>query len=270
MTDLIRKHPEDITLSNPPLTEAWLELRWALRSIDPPLIMKDPHFDSAWVNFYSRIHSRFPTLESVNSELPDQVVPYQIRYRFRPEERKWPVLQIGPGVATLNYVDDYDWKVFSKDALYLRSHLIQAYGSSNLKFTHIFLRYRNIEPFNPLTNDVREFLRDKLNLHFDLPTPKGVGDDKVLPYPLEIRTEFRINEPKVTAALHLATAERRNIDQKSKEHVVLWELTVSSRTPSVPQIKNAAKFSNWLDDAHGIVHEWFFSLIDGQLWEKYK
>ena len=138
---------------------------------------------------------RFPERETLNPELPEQVIiPYQVRYRFRPGKNQWPVLQIGSGIATLNYVGNYNWDAFLKDAVYLRANLLRAYGSENLKFNDIFLRYRNIEPVSSSINK-QEFLRDKLNIRMDVPSPVVGRLNSSSPSSIQLRTEFTLTNP---------------------------------------------------------------------------
>ena len=54
--------------------------------------------------------------------------------------------------------------------------------------------------------------------------------------------------------------------QEEKEvEAVIFDLEVSSNENKPPSLYNATEFDDWLISAHRVIHDWYFSLIDGSL-----
>ncbi|MCL4296519.1 MAG: TIGR04255 family protein [Anaerolineae bacterium] len=267
--------PVDIKLTSKPLAEAWLDIRWQLEhSSDVPGFMRDPGFPFALGAFYNSIKKKFRHREDLDtSNAPLDMLPYVVRHRFRPGEDEWPVLQLGPGVASVNYVGSYTWDDFRKLALYLRQNLLDAYSETELKTQAITLRYRNIEPFDYSSNNLFDFFKKNLNTSIQLPhyIPGSISSS-AWPTSINMVSTFDLLEPKGKGTLRLGTGIKaaKESDEEKKEMVLIWELDVSSKADDVPKLNEEAEFADWLDSAHSVIHEWFFSLIEGPLYKKYK
>ncbi len=260
-------YPKDIQLNNPPLIEAWLEIRWELDAIDPPSIMRDPGLRFALGWFYSGVRERFPYREPLQAaEAPEDIMPYIVRYRFRTEENGWPLVQLGPGVATINHSGYYNWEQFSENAEFLRVKLLEAYkvAESELKSETIHLRYKNSEPFDYKNDDVIQFLSEYLNLGIQIPSSIP-GRHSKTGFLSNFRTnlEFALDRPNGVGTIIIGTATRNDTCH------ILWETSVISSGKEAPSLEDKDRFHEWLDAAHDINHEWFFSLIEGPLKENY-
>lgn len=261
--------PLDIELNYPPLAEAWLEIRWQLEAIERPNVMRDPGYAFALGQFYEKVKDQFPYRNPLPaSEAPDHLLPHMVRYQFRASKGGWPLLQIGPGVATVNFTESYNWAEFKEKALYLRSNIYRSYSESKLETERVILKYRNSEPFQFSAENFLDFLKDKLNTSIVLPTyipgPTSYDD---LPEGADIQLAFRLEEPQATGKLRVVTALRT---QNGEEEITVWELSVESNSEGAPDIGSGEQFAHWLDSAHAVTHEWFFSLIDGPLLRKYQ
>ena len=117
------KFPANIKLNNPPLVEAWLEIRWKLEQFGPaPGLLRDPAFPFALGILNSNIKNRFSfRTDLAASAAPQDMLPYVVRHKYRPEEDGWPIIQLGPGVATANFTSPYTWSDFRELSLFLRS-----------------------------------------------------------------------------------------------------------------------------------------------------
>ena len=271
--------PSDIKLESNPLLEAWLEIRWQLeplREDGPPQLAKDPHFAFALGMFYEGVKNPYAYREDLaSSQAPDGFLPHIVRHQFRPGENEWPILQLGPGVATVNFAGAYTWSTFSETALYLRSKLLQAYAEAELESEMVALRYRNGVPFESGSNDLLRFIQQNLNTGIELPShiPGPVGS-KAWPTSANVVFTFDLSEPKGTGTLGLMTGELRRTDpdtgQGRSDKMLMWQLDVVSGGDDAPAIGEEEPFGHWLTSAHAVVHEWFFSLIDGPLRETYE
>lgn len=270
--------PTDIHLERKPLAEAWLELQWRTEHNQPPapaLIPSeddvDTYYPLALGAFFQNIRHDYPVQEALPASiLPDNAFPNTIRHRFRTGADQWPVLQIGPGVATVNVVEPYTWQLFRKQALFLRRSLLSAYGGVELQPTAVILRYRNAFPFDYHTGNVLEYLGQNLNLKVvgSQHIPGAIGDG---PGPAEfsLNLGYLLSKPEAIGNIRVATAMQTNSDNEVKR-VLIADLEVRGRNDGVNVVLHEDGFSTWLDEAHAVIHEWFFALIDGSLREGFE
>jgi uncharacterized protein (TIGR04255 family) len=268
--------PLEIELESNPLLEAWLEIRWQLEHDKITQLPRDPDFSFALGVFFNSVRDRFEYREERPiSRVPEDIFPYVARHRFRPGKDEWPLLQLGPGVASVNFTDPYTWDSFKETALYLREKLVTAYGETKLKPQLVALRYRNGEPFEYSLNNLLDFLNQNLNTSITPPAhiPGPVGS-VAWPTSANILLTFDLLEPKGTGTLRLATAIRQRedleTDQEIRDEMLMWQLEVASGGNDAPALNDENEFANWLTSAHAVIHEWFFSLVDGPLSRKYK
>lgn len=142
-------------LTHKPLIEALVQLKWTLKEIQPG-IFQDPAYPLYVGLFYERINDTFKYMEKLPStQVPDNITPHVVKYRFRKSEGGWPLVQTGPGIATLNLTEEYDWDLFLSAARSFFSDLLKAYSlngqSEKPKFTSVLLRY-----FFSLSHDILE------------------------------------------------------------------------------------------------------------------
>ncbi|MBI3933558.1 MAG: TIGR04255 family protein [Acidobacteria bacterium] len=147
-----------------------MEIRWKLQPLGNQAVLTDPNFAFALGVFYNTIKDRFGLREDLEAaNAPAELLPYIVRHRFRPSTGSWPIIQIGPGVATVNFTEPYTWHDFKQLSLYLRSNLIEAYGDARVELEQVTLRYRNIEELDTESSSLLDFLKKKLNVPVVLP-----------------------------------------------------------------------------------------------------
>jgi uncharacterized protein (TIGR04255 family) len=158
--------------------------------------------------FYQKVRQAYPFQEALpTSQFPDNVLPYVVRHRFRTGENKWPVLQIGPGIATVNLIDPYSWELFREQSLFLRESLLVAYDGFEFRPMAITLRYRNAFPFDYLSGNMLVFLAEKLNLHINTSPhiPGEIGENS-MPTELGLNLGYVLRRPSATGNIRIATA----------------------------------------------------------------
>ena len=110
-------------LSNKPLVEAIFELKWKLKKSENGGQI-DPNYKILVGMLYDRLKRNYPQLEALPaSDMPDEMVPHVVQNRFRVGKGKWPLVQIGPGILTVNDTGNYTWenvpKLNSKNNKYI-------------------------------------------------------------------------------------------------------------------------------------------------------
>jgi uncharacterized protein (TIGR04255 family) len=246
-------------LKNKPLVEAIFEVRWKLQGAPPgPLI--DPHYKLLLGRLFDRFLNDYPEHEQLpTANIPDELVGYVVQHRFRVDTNKWPLVQVGPGVFSVNSTADYIWRDFRPRVVTALEKLYDAHPKvSDLKITNLILRYIDAEDFDYTSDSAFDFLRDKLKLNISLPVDLFTGTDvENRPIGLLWQSSFKCQKPKGIVTIRFATG------QKTNAPAIVWETTVESAGDDVPSIPT--DFSNWIDAAHQITDDWFFKMIKGEL-----
>ena len=251
-------------LAEKPLVEAILEVKWALTS-PAPGIQIDPHHKILVGRLYDRIASTYPEHEQLpTATMPDEIVGQTVMHRFRVAKNDWPLIQIGPGILTVNDTDTYVWLDFRDRCITAVTKLFESHPKQeDLRVESLVLRYIDAVPFDYEKEDVFEYLRDKLKVVVTLPVSlfSGIGVSS-RPHHFNWQSSFRCSTPSGAVSLGFATGHRR------REKVLLWETVVQSTGEAVPSMPEG--FDSWLDSAHDITDDWFFKLIEGELERRFR
>lgn len=251
-----------ITLNKKPLVEAIFEVRWDLTT-SPTGIPQDAQYDVIVGQLK----------ESLSKELPFHVrlpfgfmagfnLPHQVQHQFRAAVDAWPLVQVGPGIMTVNETSGYTSKNFIPLCINVFNTLISFWKQNGQIPNVSFVSLRYIDADN-LTEDKLSFLNKLgLNITFE----KNIFNSKRFESPnpkfVEFRSEFSTTEPTGTFSLSV------NTGKKDDKDAILWE------TQMICQQDQCKVFMDnptlWLSNAHDVCHEVFFSMIQGELEEKYK
>ncbi|HIE14474.1 TPA: TIGR04255 family protein, partial [Candidatus Bathyarchaeota archaeon] len=190
---------------------------------------------------------------------------YVVQHRFRKDKDKWPLIQIGPGIITLNDTEGYVWEDFEKRIQHVLDVLFEAYpeADSNLRINWLLLRYIDSIDFDYEENDIFSFLRENLKINIKiyekLFEETGVGK---LPLGFDLRFSFPAKKPKGAIHLRFIQGKRKNVD------VLIWETHVQSVGEDTPKSKD--QISTWVTDAHTLTDDWFFKMIEGELLRRFE
>jgi len=246
-------------LAHKPLIEAIFELKWHIdaQSGDPNYsIFVGKLFDSL-KNKYP-YHERLPT-----SMIPEQLASNVVQHRFRIGDNKWPLVQIGPGIITLNSTADYTWEDFSARVIELVKTTYKVYPNSmDFKVTSLLLRYLDSENYDYRKRDVFKFLKEYLKVNIAI--PRLLFQDvavKSLPKGFNFDVSYPSVNPNGIVNLRFTSA------LKNSDPAVMWAIGVQSINKDLP--KMPGQFSVWLKAAHVITDNWFFNLIEGELERRY-
>ena len=248
-------------LKNKPLVEALFEVRWGLDG--PPGMAVDPAYQLLIGQLYGQIRERFPhAVRLPTAEIPELMAPFTPQHQFRVGPDKWPLVQLGPGLLTVNDTEAYLWDNFYTLCRYVVDALFKVYPQADrpLRIVEVSLRYIDADILEGAA--ATEFLR-KLKIDIGLPTFL-FKDGRVggLPLGVGLSLAYPTAEPRGTIRLVF------NQGRKSDMDALIWETQVASRGEDVPT--DPERIVEWLDKAHSITHDWFIRLIEGELLEKYR
>jgi uncharacterized protein (TIGR04255 family) len=277
-------------LKNKPLVEAIMEIRWHLvqppvgghgpaqtvlpaldphyrppQLIPPMLPALDPHFHLLLGRLFDRLRKEYPVHEPLpTATLPDGMLGQVVQHRFRSAKDGWPLVQVGPGVFTVNDTHHYTWTDFqqrTKDAVV---KLYDAHPSiAEFRIRNLVLRYIDAMEYNYGDENAFAFLSNKMKIGLTLPGAlfQDTGVES-RPQGFSWQTTFRCSEPPGRVHLSLATG------QKEDKPAILWETAIQSAGDDLPSMPDG--FPAWIDAAHEITDDWFFKLIEGELERKFE
>lgn len=247
-------------LKNKPLVESIFELRWNLQEPTPG-IKVDPHYKILIGRIYDKLKDEYQFHEQLpTASIPDEIAGYVVQHRFRKDKDKWPLIQIGPGIITVNDTEGYVWEHFEKRIIRAVNTLFEAYpvSKNGLNVNNLVLRYIDAVDFNFEKDDIFGFLREHMkitvNLYSNLFESTGV---EKLPLGFDWRFSFRSSKPKGAVYLRFVRGKKKESD------ALIWETMVQSVSEEVPEIP--AEMDEWLNNAHDLTDDWFFKLIEGEL-----
>lgn len=248
-------------LEKAPLVEALFEVRWALQSAVPPGgIEIDPHYKILLARLFERLQSRYPEHEPLPTlAIPNHVAAYAIQHRFRRAKEEWPLVQVGPGILTVNETEKYVWEDFAKNAQEIFSLLFEAYPTpADLKITKLSLRYVNAIEFDYTRDNVLSFLTQKFKTEVSF-LPALFQDHPVSSNPIRVdcHAAFPCQNPKGDAVIRFATG------YKNETPVLIWELILETLQENLPELPR--EFPAWLTAAHQLIQDWFFKHIADDL-----
>lgn len=250
-------------LKNKPLVEAILEIRWQLRK-KAQGIAEDSHYKLLLGRVYDRLRQEYPEHQPLEAaSVPDEMVAHIVQHRFRTGPDDWPLVQIGPGIMTLNDTHKYHWQDFRDRAIRLKRTLYEAHPKvTELAIENLTLRYIDAVEIDFRSTSVWEFLRDKLKVNISL-APVLFEGSGVDPVPRQFLSDqaFKSTRPKGTVQLRIATGQRND------KYSLIWETIFLSVGDDLPDMDSG--FDRWLADAHRLVDDWFFKMIDGELLRRF-
>ncbi|MGH8615952.1 MAG: TIGR04255 family protein [Gammaproteobacteria bacterium] len=247
-------------LKNKPLVEAILELKWTLSIPSVPGFEGDPHYRLLLGRISERVQDAYPFHEPLpNAQIPDAMVAQMVQHRFRTSEGGWPLIQIGPGIMTVNETDSYTWDDFKNRCAKAVANLFDAHPAKQ-KFTvqDLTLRYIDAVEVDFTRESVFKFLQEKMKTNVSLPDELFDGDRvKRSPTAFNWQASFPHDDPGGLVTLRFA------VGQRSGRPALIWETLVQAARERIPAIPDG--FSDWLGKAHDLTDDWFFKLIKGEL-----
>ncbi|MDN7492546.1 TIGR04255 family protein [Burkholderia sp. AU45274] len=139
-----------IIYQNPSLVEVICELQWELTPVVmPPGSAVDPFFDVVRADLTGRLASQgFANVQELApSQAPKQLFAWQPLVRYAPAADKWPKIQLGPGVFSVNMSGpEYTgWPDFAPTVRVAVQALLQSFPNPErfLKLRAIQLKYLN-------------------------------------------------------------------------------------------------------------------------------
>lgn len=259
--------PSPHSLPNKPLVEAVFELHWHLeKKVDESEV--DPGFRILLGRFFDKVKTSYPAVVDLPvAQIPEAMVPHVVRHQFRASKDGWPLIQLGPGILSINETSNYRWETFRPMLEGGLNSLQASYPTEIYAFrpARIILRY-----INGISNEstgsqlsVIDFLRDQLHTRIEVePALFETADEWRFPEIARLHLAYPLSKPKASGRLAFA------FGGASDPSNLLLEISIDSAKNGVPD--SVSGIMQWLDDAHRIVDKWFFGLVRGELLNRFE
>lgn len=257
-------------LKNKPLVEAIFEVRWRLKEVQPGIAV-DEDFPLVPGLLYERLRGTYPDHTALPiAELPPELGAQVPRFQFRTAGGSWPLVQVGPGIVTLNDTENYRWEDFVSRIGELVEQLFDVYTTigKRLEVERLTLRYVDAIEFDYLHEDIVSYLNDKLKIQVGI-TPAVFEKTTITPTPsrLALEMSFASENPPGSITISLATG-KRELPDKTPRPALIWHshLTSDHRVA----VEGKADIMEWVESGHDLINGWFFTLIEGDLLEQFR
>lgn len=236
-------------LPNAPLQEVIFEVRWALQPSQDSRQMIDAGFELASGRLSTIVENEMPVYKRITpTDIPDQLLLYNAVHQYWKGEKTWPVIQLGPGIFTVNCTDDwYDWEEtfypFIQTAL---KWLVQSYRTP-LQFVSASLRYIdgiNVKEYGGIDNGWEEFINKHFNFLY-----KNNFEIQGKAKQIQINQVFEL-EDNSTLQIQLSDGKRKN------ELALIWQTAILKRQKFSPE-----ELIKWTNDVHLIIHNLFKEML---------
>lgn len=253
-------------LSKQLLIEVIFEMHWGNKNSFPI----DPNHRLIVGALYEHIREDFPQFEALATvNIPEDAMPPDnkiIQYRFWSKGRRWPVVQLGPGILTVNMNKDYEnWGSFRAVIKHVVENFLSVYPVKEELFIHrLALKYLDAFPFDFFNKNILDFLKNKLHISINVDFGRDERSGKLSPNPinLDFRLDYFLSEPDGLLGVRFL----KSLIEKGKESLVMESYVISSERPPVKP--DTEDIMNWLDKAHNMTDFIFSNLIRGELEEE--
>lgn len=239
-------------LPHAPLVEVVTEIRWVCETEDDRNA-----FQFLTGDLYSLVKNRFPFREVViPAVIPIEAVVGRPTLRFRTEKDGYPLIQVGPGLLTVNTVgDEYDWDTHRNDISFVLENFFNSINLSS-KSLSVTLAYIDFLSFDFEKNNILAFLSKKL--HTDI-SMKFIGSEGDIPQIFNLTVGY--SESVGTVNINVARGQNN-----AKEDGVAIQTNIVMSNIAF----NQSEIELRLDKAHDRCSDLFKLMTKGELYESFE
>lgn len=245
-------------LPNAPLQEVIFELRWSLLPTKDLPQQTDVGFELASGRLQAKIEDKFPVYRRiVPQHVPDQILQYQVVHQYWTGENKWPVIQLGPGIFTVNCTeDDYDWDSQFRPLIAMAVQwLIDAYKTP-LAFQYANLKYIDVitvDDYGGIKDGWRNFVERYFNIQY-----RNNFDTGGIEKGIQISQTFTLPD-----GSDLVLQFSNGV--KGGNPAFVWQTSIAKKS----ELKLKEDILNWADSAHTTTHKIFKDIVSSEMYDSF-
>lgn len=240
-------------LPNAPLLEVIFEIKWDIVNKSDMVDFQYLHGD-----LYSNLKDKFPYRESlVPPEVPYDALRGLPIFRYRKDKDCYPLVQIGPGVITINTTDDtYYWDNFRDEI----NQIVKIFSSIYSKYENLqlspILTYLDFLEYDKKKITPIEYINSNLQLevkeHFLNINNASLND---------VNFTFNYSIKEDTVSLNLRDGEIN----KNKNGIIMQNKIIGKKS-----LYTVGDLAKWLNEAHELSSDFFKSMTKGNLYKSFK
>jgi uncharacterized protein (TIGR04255 family) len=237
-------------LSKAPLIEVIFELRWDVNTLEE---LNKSQFLMG--ELYSSLKDRYPFREAVQAPIGGDVPGILIgnpMYRYRVAQEKYPLIQIGPGIISLNTIDEnYYWEDFFKQIDEIQADFFKLYQANEDELFQIKLGYFDfVDKGNESTLD---FINNQMSMKIshDIATFK----DEISMINFSMSRNIEIGQ----LTFSIANAKVKGIDGLVMQTQIVGKIIDDKNNEII----------TWVDSAHQLCSSLFKEITHGKLYESF-
>lgn len=236
-------------LPNAPLVEVIFELRWKIDPIEFETIQY------LQADLYPLIRKEYPHREALES-LPVQYGVNLPSHRFRREIKGYPLVQVGPGMISVNTTDEtYFWDKFEAEISNVVEKLNQVYDFKESHKPQAILQYVDFVKFDFEKDDVFDFLKKKLHI--------SINHEQTFYKPtlnaFNLNYGFQFKDPLGQLVLQI----NRGNNPKHGEGIAIQSSLSNEVIPKPKEI------GEWLNKSHELLSSMFKAMTSGALYDHF-
>jgi uncharacterized protein (TIGR04255 family) len=246
-------------LPKAPLQEAIFEIRWELE-VDPKTgQLIDPGFQLAQGKLQDIAKNKFPVFNrKLPHGFPEQMFPHQVVNQYWAAKETWPVIQLGPGIFTVNDTDmKYDWHKTYFPLIKECLTWIFKVHENPLKINTVILRYIDSVKLKDYGFEGRwhEFVTQHFNFSFvnsynTRGTLKALHFSQSFELPDKSELQVSMNSGKY---------------RKTDDDALIWQTTVAKQDSF-----DQASLLTWLEEAHTTTSALFREMTKPKFYDSFK
>jgi uncharacterized protein (TIGR04255 family) len=222
---------------------------------------------------FTKLKKKYQHYERLPSAaVPPEMAPYLVQHRFREKKEEYPLVQMGPGIISVNETSEYERGDFDDrilEAVYAAQEIYHQAGN-DLEFNTLVMRYVNAVRVNLQTEDVITFLEHKMHTNVNLSPEffKEFDDENHKKYQIEKppldfdwRLSLALSRPKGILGLRFWKTKKDDYDS------LLWETIIQS---SAEDFGTDPELDVWLKEAHHVADRCCHILTAGDLYDQFK
>lgn len=244
-------------LPKAPLQEVIFEVRWSLKPDSDSGQIVDIGYELASGRLSTIVEKDFSHYRRIlPKDIPEQLLPYKVVHQYWSSENKWPVLQLGPGIFTINCTDEaYDWENNFRGLIKQGiDWLMQSYKQS-LQIQLASLKYIDairVDDYGGIDNGWQDFIEANFNFKYsNLFNTRGKQKQ------IQVNQTFELEDGS-DLQLQIADAIRNN------DKALVWQTAIIKKA-----LFDVEDLFNWADYAHNVTHELFKELIKPELYASF-
>ena len=241
-------------LPNAPLVEVIFELRWGVQNKEELDKHQYLHGD-----LYAKIKDRYGYRESLKpQDVPMEFYLHSPNYRFRVAKDRYPLLQVGPGIFTINTNDTaYEWSEYKNWCIDAIKKLYEVFelvkSKSNIT---LILQYQDFLTFDFENNNIYDFLKESLHTEIK----QSFYNVDTNPYSLDLKFNYKINYGNLE--IHFQKVRKND----TEEDGILIKTLIANTSANAKE----DSIFEWLDNAHKTSSQIFKNMMEGKLYDSFK